>query len=75
MKPEEEDYFVLKPKHWGFYSTTLDILLNYLQARTLIITGLAGNICVLYTANDAYMARHEHCRAARLHGLQRSQGQ
>lgn len=55
LKPEEEDYFVLKPKHSGFYSTTLDVLLDYLQARTLIITGIAGNICVLYTANDAYM--------------------
>ena len=55
LKPEEDDYFVLKPKHSGFFSTTLDVLLDYLQARTLIITGLAGNICVLYTANDAYM--------------------
>ena len=55
LKPEEDDYFVLKPKHSGFFSTTLDVLLNYLQARTLIITGIAGNICVLYTANDAYM--------------------
>ncbi len=55
LKPDEDDYFVLKPKHSGFYSTTLDILLNYLQCRTLIITGIATNICVLYTANDAYM--------------------
>jgi nicotinamidase-related amidase len=55
LKPEEDDYFVLKPKHSGFFSTTLDTLLEYLQARTLILTGLAGNICVLFTANDAYM--------------------
>jgi nicotinamidase-related amidase len=55
LRPAEDDYFVLKPKHSGFYSTTLDVLLDYLQARTLIITGLAGNICVLFTANDAYM--------------------
>jgi nicotinamidase-related amidase len=55
LGPEEDDYFVLKPKHSGFFSTTLDILLEYLQARTLILTGLAGNICVLFTANDAYM--------------------
>ncbi|HMF57993.1 MAG TPA: isochorismatase family cysteine hydrolase [Pyrinomonadaceae bacterium] len=55
LKPQGEDYFVLKPKHSGFFSTTLDILLEYLEARTLIITGLAGNICVLFTANDAYM--------------------
>lgn len=55
LRPEEDDYFVLKPKHSGFYSTTLDVLLHYLQARMLIITGVAGNICVLFTANDAYM--------------------
>ena len=55
LLPEEDDYFVLKPKHSGFYSTTLDTLLDYLGARTLILTGIAGNICVLFTANDAYM--------------------
>ncbi len=55
LKPDDDDYFVLKPKHSGFYSTTLDILLDYLQAKTLILTGVAGNICVLFTANDAYM--------------------
>jgi len=55
LKPEKEDYFVLKPKHSGFFSTTLDILLEYLEAKTLILTGIAGNICVLFTANDAYM--------------------
>jgi nicotinamidase-related amidase len=55
LKPDEDDYFVLKPKHSGFFSTTLDILLNYLEARTLILTGLTGDICVLFTAHDAYM--------------------
>lgn len=55
LAPEEDDYFVLKPKHSAFYSTTLDTLLVYLQARTLIITGMATDICVLFTANDAYM--------------------
>ncbi len=55
LKPEEDDYFVLKPKHSGFFSTTLDTLLSYLGARTLILTGLSGDICVLFTAHDAYM--------------------
>lgn len=53
--PDDEDYFVLKPKHSGFYSTTLDTLLAYLEASTLILTGIAGNSCVLFTANDAFM--------------------
>ena len=56
LKPDEdEDYFVLKPKHSGFFSTTLDTLLDYLQVKTLVVTGLTGDICVLFTASDAYM--------------------
>ena len=55
LVPEDDDYFVLKPKHSAFYATTLDTLLQYLGARTLILTGIAGNICILFSANDAYM--------------------
>ena len=55
LQPEEDDYFVLKPKHSGFFSTTLETLLRYLGSETLILTGIAGNFCVLFTANDAYM--------------------
>jgi nicotinamidase-related amidase len=55
VTPDDDDYFVLKPKHSGFYSTTLDTLLSYLKASTLILTGIAGNSCVLFTANDAFM--------------------
>lgn len=55
LQPEVDDYFVLKPKHSGFFSTTLDILLDYLGVHTLVLTGMAANICVLFTANDAYM--------------------
>ncbi|HLL77638.1 MAG TPA: isochorismatase family cysteine hydrolase [Pyrinomonadaceae bacterium] len=55
LRPEDDDYFVLKPKHSGFFSTTLDILLDYLQVKTLVLTGLTGDICVLFTASDAYM--------------------
>ncbi len=53
--PDADDYFVLKPKHSGFYCTSLDLLLEHLGARNLILTGIAGNNCVLFTANDAYM--------------------
>ena len=49
------DYFVLKPKHSGFFSTPLELLLNYLEVKNLILTGIAGNNCVLFTATDAYM--------------------
>jgi nicotinamidase-related amidase len=55
LRPQKTDYFVLKPKHSGFFSTTLDTLLEYLGVESVILAGLAANICVLFTANDAYM--------------------
>jgi len=55
LRPDEDDYFVLKPKHSGFFSTTLDTLLEYLGARAVVLAGMAAKICVLFTANDAYM--------------------
>jgi nicotinamidase-related amidase len=59
LQPDEDDYFVLKPKHSGFFSTTLETLLHYLGSRKLILTGIAGNFCVLFTANDAYMRDYD----------------
>ena len=55
LRPDEDDYFILKPKHSAFFQTNLEILLDYLGAKTLILTGMAGDICVLFSANDAYM--------------------
>jgi nicotinamidase-related amidase len=55
LRPTSRDYFVLKPKHSGFFGTTLHTLLETLGIRRVILTGIAGNICVLFTANDAYM--------------------
>ena len=55
LLPDQDDYFVLKPKNSGFYSTTLDLLLTHLTVKNLILTGIAGNNCVFFTANDAYM--------------------
>jgi nicotinamidase-related amidase len=42
LRPEDDDYFVLKPKHSGFYATPLELLLTYLKARRLILTGMAA---------------------------------
>jgi nicotinamidase-related amidase len=55
LNPEDDDYFVLKPKHSAFFQTNLEILLEYLGASTVILTGMAADICVLFSANDAYM--------------------
>ena len=44
LRSDKDDYFVLKPKHSGFFSSTLETLLRYLGARKLIITGIAWNL-------------------------------
>lgn len=59
LRPEPEDYFVLKPKHSAFYATTLAILLQYLGTRRLILTGINADNCVLMTAIDAYVRDFE----------------
>ena len=55
LKPDAEDYFVLKTKHSAFYSTTLELLLDYLKARHVVLAGFSTDACVLMTAADAYM--------------------
>jgi nicotinamidase-related amidase len=59
LAPDEDDYFILKPKHSAFFATPLELLLNVLDAHRLVLTGVAGNNCVLYTAADAYMREFE----------------
>lgn len=55
LKPAEDDYFVLKPKHSAFYQTCLSLLLEHLGVGTLIIGGVTTDSCVTFTANDAYL--------------------
>lgn len=55
LAPEADDYFVLKPKHSGFYETPLNLLLQHLHVRRLVITGVSTEHCILMTASDAHM--------------------
>lgn len=69
IRPDGGDYYVLKPKHSAFYKTVFELLLEELEIETLILTGLSTDICVLFTANDAYMREYkivvpEDCVAA-----------
>lgn len=59
LRPDQDDYFVLKPKHSGFFGTTLETLLRFLGVRRLILTGLTAEMCVLFTAMDAYMRDYQ----------------
>lgn len=55
LRPEEDDYVVLKPKHSAFFSTPLDTLLKHLGTRHLVLTGMSTEMCVLFTAIDAHV--------------------
>jgi nicotinamidase-related amidase len=55
LKPGPEDFTVLKPRHSGFYATPLDLLLHDLKCKRLVITGMAADNCVFFTAMDAYL--------------------
>lgn len=57
LAPENDDYTVLKPQHSAFYGTPLEALLRYLDVRRVILTGIAGDHCVLASAMDAHMRR------------------
>ena len=55
LRPDRRDYFILKPKHSAFFSTPLELLLEHLGVRTLILTGLLADSCILFTAQDAHL--------------------
>jgi len=59
LLPGEQDYFVLKPKHSAFFATPLDLLLRHLRVRRLVVSGVAGDQCVLLTAIEARMQDYD----------------
>jgi len=59
LRPDEADYFIIKPQFSGFYSTNLAVLLPKLGVSRLILTGVSADICVLFTAADAHMRDYD----------------
>ena len=55
LRPRDRDYFIIKPQFSGFYATNLPVLLPKLGVARLVLTGMAADICVLFTAADAHM--------------------
>ncbi len=55
LAPDPDDYFVLKPKHSGFFSTPLELLLRDLSVDRVLLAGVASDQCVLVTAAEARM--------------------
>lgn len=59
LPPEQDDYAILKPQQSAFYNTPLEVLLRQLGAGTVVLTGIAGDACVLASAFDARMRELE----------------
>ena len=55
LRPREQDYFIIKPQFSGFYATNLPVVLPQIGVSRIILTGIATDICVLFTAADAHM--------------------
>ena len=59
IAPSFDEYIFIKPHYSAFYETPLNSLLGYFKIENLILTGVAGNICILFTANDAHMRNYK----------------
>jgi nicotinamidase-related amidase len=58
LYPQAEDITILKPRHSAFFGSPLELLLDEMQARELVICGLATDICVQLTAMDAFLREY-----------------
>lgn len=77
LAPEAGHFHILKPRHSGFMSAALPVLLQQLRVDRLAIAGIAADSCVLATAMDAHMRGYRlwvpsDCTAARTPGLKRA---
>jgi nicotinamidase-related amidase len=55
LAPQADDITVLKPRHSAFYASPLELLLSQMEARELVVCGLATDMCVQLTAADAFL--------------------
>jgi nicotinamidase-related amidase len=55
LAPDAIDHWIVKPQRSGFYATGLGNLLHSLSISSVIVAGVTTDICVLFTAHDAYM--------------------
>jgi nicotinamidase-related amidase len=55
LAPAPHDLTILKPRHSAFFCTPLELLLGQLKAKRLVLVGLATDMCVLFTAMDAFL--------------------
>ncbi len=66
LKPEHDDYFVLKPMHSGFYSTSLDVLLRHHEDQDVESLPVLPQISVCYSPATMRICGLQNCRPRRL---------
>lgn len=59
LAPSPGDRSILKPRHSAFFGTPLEFLLDELAVDRLVLTGLAADSCIMFTAHDAYLRKYE----------------
>ena len=55
LRPQDDDYFVLKPKHSAFHATPLSLLLDHLKVDTVCMAGVSSDQCVMTSVAEARM--------------------
>jgi len=54
LRPTVDDFIVEKRKYSAFWETNLEDLLKKLEVDTVVLVGVATEICVRHTAADAF---------------------
>ena len=68
IRPTEKDVIVTKHRFSAFQDTDLDLILRSRGIRTLIMTGIATNVCVESTARDGFFRDYYIVFTSGLHG-------
>jgi len=58
LAPAPGDRSILKPRHSAFFGTPLEFLLDEMRIQRLVLTGLAADNCIMFTAHDAYLRKY-----------------
>jgi ureidoacrylate peracid hydrolase len=58
LKVEEGDILLDKDRYSAFFGTPLDLILKEKGVKTLIVTGLASNVCCESTAREAFFLNY-----------------
>jgi ureidoacrylate peracid hydrolase len=58
LTPEPQDLIVPKPRYSGFAGTALDSMLRSRRIETLLVCGVATNVCVESTIRDAFFLEY-----------------